>query len=64
MSKGSVSMATPEKVHAITVLEVICGRGGGVEGDPCRTVLQYWSPDGRLLPEHDPETDEDEASKA
>jgi hypothetical protein len=30
------------------------GRGKGVEGDPYRRIVQYWSTDGKLLAEVDP----------
>ena len=40
------------------VIEVIVTdmelRGGGIERDPMRRILQYWSPEGRLLAEVDP----------
>lgn len=38
----------------IQVIEVELKRGKGVEDDPIRGVLQYWSLDGDLLAENDP----------
>ena len=38
----------------IQVIEVERNRGRGVDGDPVRTVTQYWSVDGVLLAEKDP----------
>jgi hypothetical protein len=37
----------------IQVIEVDERRGKGIEGDPVRVVLQYWSTDGVLLAERD-----------
>lgn len=40
------------KVIQVIVTEAIEGRG--VESDPIRSVLQYWSLDGELLAKVDP----------
>lgn len=43
------------KAMLIEVIEVTCSRGiGNTRGDPCRTVIQYWSKEGVLLAENDP----------
>jgi hypothetical protein len=39
----------------IQVIEVSTTRGTGTQLDPVRTVTQYWSTDGELLAERDPE---------
>lgn len=39
----------------IQVIETSIARGKGTEEDPVRTVRQYWSADGKLLAEDDPE---------
>lgn len=38
----------------IQVIETELKRGKGVEDDPIRGVMQYWSLDGELLAENDP----------
>jgi hypothetical protein len=43
----------------IQVIETKALRGEGVEGDPVRDILQYWTLDGRLIAEWDPVTDGD-----
>ena len=48
-------LRTPSAVRLITVIEVEATRGEGVEGDPIRSVTQYWSTDGTMLAERDPE---------
>lgn len=37
----------------ILAIETQISRGQGIEGDPCRTVVQYFDPDGELLAERD-----------
>jgi hypothetical protein len=37
----------------IEVIEVHTSKGKGVEGDPFRLLIQYWSKDGELLAEKD-----------
>ena len=39
----------------IQVIEVQAPRGAGTTEDPVRTVRQFWSTDGKLLAEDDPE---------
>lgn len=39
----------------IQVIETISKRGKGVPGDPVRVVTEYWTTDGILLAEVDPE---------
>jgi hypothetical protein len=43
--------------RVIQVIETAEKRGKGVEGDPIRGVIQYWSLDGELLAENDPVDD-------
>jgi hypothetical protein len=38
----------------IQVIEVEVKRGKGIEDDPIRGVMQYWSLEGELLAESDP----------
>jgi hypothetical protein len=47
-------MEMPESVAPLQVIQVIGCRGAGVEGDPIRHVIQFYSMDGRLLAESDP----------
>jgi hypothetical protein len=42
----------------IQVIETQCSRGAGVAEDPCRTVTEYWAPDGTKLAERDAWADE------
>ncbi len=41
----------------IEVIELDFCRGKGTPDDPCRTVIQYWFTDGRLLREIDTHLD-------
>jgi hypothetical protein len=41
------------KAKLIEVIETVSLKGEGVEGDPVRHVIQYWSKDGVLLAEND-----------
>jgi len=41
------------KLMTVIVTDMEC-RGKGVDGDPCRRITQYWTPDGTLLVEKDP----------
>jgi hypothetical protein len=41
--------------RVIPVIEVVTTRGRGVEADPVRQVIQYWTLDGKFLAENDPE---------
>lgn len=43
-----------DSVELIPVIRTESLRGEGTEKDPCRTVIQYWSLDGKLLAEKDP----------
>jgi hypothetical protein len=49
--------------RVIKVIEVHASRGRGAEGDPYRTVVQYWSEDGELLAERDEWLKEQEIQK-
>ena len=46
----------------VEVIQLICTKlllkGKGVEGDPYRTLVQYWKMDGTLVFEYDPFKDE------
>ena len=41
------------KLMTVIVTDMEC-RCKGVEGDPCRRITQYWTPNGTLLVEKDP----------
>ena len=47
--KGENAMSA----RVIEVIEVKTYRGEGVEGDPVRTVTQFWSLDGKFLADND-----------
>ena len=50
----SVRPDTPRTVEVVKVIRVVTGRGRGIDqGDPFRTVTQYWSFEGALLGEDD-----------
>jgi hypothetical protein len=51
--ESRVRAHTPDSVKRIEVIEVRCGRGSGIDRDPFRIVIQYWSMDGALLAESD-----------
>ncbi len=48
---------TPRHVERVEVIRVQATRGAGIVGDPVRVVMQYWSDDGVLLAESDPNAD-------
>lgn len=53
------STASPRGTSSAKVIQVIrttAMRGKGNEDDPCRIVIQYWSLDGEMLAECDPES--------
>ena len=57
MSKEK-NTARPKGTSSAEVIQVIrttATIGKGNEEDPCRIVIQYWSLEGKLLAEHDPE---------
>ena len=35
------------------ILTTLTTRGKGVEGDPCRRIVQLWTHDGKLVAERD-----------
>lgn len=43
-----------DHAKVIQVIETQATRGAGTEGDPVRTVIQYWDFDGNHLAENDP----------
>ena len=45
---------TPSMAKLVQVIQVETLRGAGTEDDVARLVTQYWSKDGVLLAEHDP----------
>lgn len=47
-----------DSARVIQVIETKALRGEGTEEDLCRTVMQYWDFEGKLLAEHDPARDE------
>lgn len=49
-------LANPiDKCKMVPVIQVSLVRGVGVEDDPVRHVKQYWTLDGKLLADLDPE---------
>lgn len=62
----SIRHVTPRSVEVVKLIQVCALRGAGVDGDPVREVVQYWSLDGKLVAERDPSTrsPEEEASNA
>jgi len=38
----------------VSVIEVMTYRGIGSDDDPRREIIEYWSPDGKLLAVNDP----------
>ena len=56
--KDEKSYRTPSSARMVQVIEIQAARGKGTEGDPVRLVYQYWSKEGVLLAENDPETDD------
>lgn len=52
----NLQLRTPISVRIREVIEVMATRGAGVPGNPVRLVTQFWSRDGQLLAERDPET--------
>lgn len=54
-SASKLSTARPrgtDSAKVIQVIETTALRGKGTQDDPCHTVIQYWSLDGKLLAEH------------
>jgi hypothetical protein len=49
-----LTRTTPSSVEVIQVIKVVANRGAGLIDDPIRNVTQFWSFDGRLLAEDDP----------
>ncbi|MEJ1414264.1 MAG: hypothetical protein RPU13_13450 [Candidatus Sedimenticola sp. (ex Thyasira tokunagai)] len=45
------------KAELTAVVYVSFEKGTGEDDDPVRTVMQYWSPDGRFLAENEPNHD-------
>ncbi|KKL57922.1 hypothetical protein LCGC14_2230580 [marine sediment metagenome] len=45
---------TPSMAKLVQVIQVETLRGAGTEDDVARLVTQYWSKDGVLLAENDP----------
>jgi hypothetical protein len=43
------------QIRIIDVIQASIKRGKGTDDDPMRHVIQYWSLDGYLLAEYDPE---------
>lgn len=61
MSTKNFGTARPRGTDSAKVIKVIETKsllGCGSETDPCRIKKQYWSLDGQLLAEHDPEIKE------
>lgn len=48
-----LSDANVNCVEIVEVIRVEFARGAGTEGDPVRTVTQYWSKENQLLVEFD-----------
>jgi len=48
---------TPDSVKIIEVVEVKAARGAGTDDDAVRIVTQWYSFDGKLLAEDDPNKD-------
>lgn len=61
MSK-SIECETPRKVRLIEVIETVALRGDG-ENTIARLVTQYWSKEGQLLAENDPQAHNDEVGQ-
>lgn len=51
--ESSVTQVPAGKAMLMEVIYVETARGSGHPDNPVRTVLQYWSKDGRLLAEYD-----------
>ena len=48
-SGAEMSHVGPRSVRIIEVIEVQTVRGAGIEGDPIRNVIEYWSGKGAKL---------------
>jgi hypothetical protein len=59
MNLSLTKSETPEYARTEEVIHVRDGRGKGIAGSIFRLVDQYWSLDGTLLAEHDPDPDEE-----
>ncbi len=54
---GPCRPTTPKQVDIVRVVQVVTGRGRGAsDDDPYRSVMQWWSFEGKLLGEEDPFT--------
>lgn len=49
----SVRSRGTDSARVVEVIETTSLRGSGTQGDPYRSVVQYWSRDGELLAERD-----------
>ena len=62
-------MATPVRpsktlsAEVIQVIKTVSRVGRGIDGDPVRHVIQYWSFDGQELAENDPVYDNNLSGK-
>lgn len=55
MDKRPAILRDVRSAKRVPVIVVVFKRGLGIETDPVRLVTQYWSMDGCLLAECDPE---------
>ena len=46
------SYLPPKSVRVVQCIETICIVGDGVD-NPVRDLIQYWTPDGKILAERD-----------
>lgn len=46
----------PERVEVIQVIKTLSTIGSGTKISPTRILVRYWTMDGKLLCEHDPNT--------
>ena len=52
-----------DEVSFIQVVKVRSVFGAGIEDDPFRTIIQYWSLEGKLLATSDPWLEEENKKK-
>ena len=48
----------PHTVEMVEMVRVVFARGAGTENDIVRTVEQFWTRDGELIAERDPDPKE------